>query len=149
MRNLLILVSLATLLALAPSAAAQKADGLAGVYEVKYEEVASSCVNDAGLSLSRSTLAIAAKGGDKVGVRIPEMGNLPEMVGTAKSDRVKASAKGRLLGVEANLSIAGRVASGVVHFVFVVEYYKDKRPFCTQSWNVVGPRKEKLDGKGS
>ena len=49
-------------------------------------------------------------------------------------------------GLDGKYSVGGRVEGGMLQLVLVAEYIKhdDKKPYCTQSWNISGvPATEK------
>lgn len=126
--------------AVASPASADKNDGgLVGTYDVKYEEVANNCtVANTGIALARGTLKVGKKG-KNITVDIQRF---EVMSGTAaKGGKLRASSKigmSPIDGSTAKASVAGRVEEGLIQLVFVVEYYVDKKPLCTQSWNVNG-----------
>ncbi len=120
---------------------ADLADDVAGRYEVKYEEVTSNCTNT-GMSMLRSVLDIKKKSSQSVTVDIDR---IPLMSGAAsKGKRVKATSKlgpTSIQGLDGRFSVAGRLqANDVLELVLVAEYYLNKKPYCTQSWNVSGTR---------
>ena len=45
-------------------------------------------------------------------------------------------------GLDGKFSVAGHVDDGVLSLVFVAEYYAQKKPLCTQSWNISGLRSD-------
>ena len=58
-------------------------------------------------------------------------------------------------GLDGRFSVAGTVnEDGVLQMVLVAEYYVNKKPYCTQSWNVSGvrageaPKAKKTDAEG-
>jgi hypothetical protein len=61
---------------------------------------------------------------------------------TRRAGKFRAAAnKGKtsIKGVDGRFSAAGRVASGnKIQFILVAEYFQDKAPLCTQSWNASG-----------
>jgi hypothetical protein len=122
--------------------AQKKGDGGAsvlGTYEVKYEEVSSNC-STTSISLTRGTLEIT-KAKKQIVVDIQRF---PLMHGTpGKSGKVKATSKiapSSIDGVDGKFSVAGRVDEGLIQLVFVAEYYVDKKPLCSQTWNVTGQK---------
>lgn len=125
----------------AGSAAADNADAVAGRFEVKYEEVTSNCENT-GMSMLRGVFEIEKKKAATVAVDIER---IPLMQGSAaKGGRVKATSKlgpTSIQGLDGRFSVAGTVNDdGVLQMVLVAEYYLNKKPYCTQSWNVSGVR---------
>ena len=67
------------------------------------------------------------------------------MTGTqAKGGKLRATSKlgnSPIDGTTAKASVAGRVEENLIELVFVVEFYVDKKPLCTESWNVNGVKK--------
>ncbi|HUQ08433.1 MAG TPA: hypothetical protein VM261_38345 [Kofleriaceae bacterium] len=125
----------------AGGARADNADAVAGRFEVKYEEVTSNCENT-GMSMLRGVFEIEKKKAATVAVDIERM---PLMQGSAaKGGRVKATSKlgpTSIQGLDGRFSVAGTVNDdGVLQMVLVAEYYLNKKPYCTQSWNVSGVR---------
>ncbi|KAB2905518.1 MAG: hypothetical protein F9K40_06720 [Kofleriaceae bacterium] len=125
----------------AGTAHADQADAVAGRYEVKYEEVTSNCTNT-GMAMLRGVFQIQKKKAQTVTVDIDRM---PLMTGSAaKAGRVKATSKlgpTSIQGLDGRFSVAGTVNDdGVLQMVLVAEYYLNKKPYCTQSWNVSGVR---------
>jgi hypothetical protein len=122
-------------------AEAQEAKEVAGDYDVKYDEVANNCT-DVGMNLARGTVKLSLKGKDNLVVDIERM---PVMSGSiSKSRKFKAASKlerTSIQGLDGKFSSAGRVDDGVLQIVLIAEYYVDKKPLCTQSWNVSGVRK--------
>ena len=140
MRTTLVTAVLMAMLA-APQARAKgdpkPADaGIAGTYDVKYDEVSNNCTQT-GMSFTRGTLTIEAK--KEISVRIDMV---PTMVGNEpRAGKLKAQSKlgpSVIQGLDGRFSVAGRVDDGVLQFVFVAEYYLKGKPLCTQSWNVSG-----------
>jgi hypothetical protein len=125
-----------------PALGDKKADAsLSGTYEVQYNEVANNCTTT-GMSLSRGTLKISAKGKQlQVDIQLFSV-----MVGSqTKGGKLRAASKigaSPIDGTKAKASVAGRVEDGLIQLVFVVEFYVDKKPLCTQSWNVSGVKQE-------
>jgi len=121
---------------------------ITGTYEVKYDEV-TRC-EDVGLTMTRGALTIEQKK-NKVIVGIE---GVPRMSGTIlpQSNKLKAQSDrgpSTIGGLDGQYSISGRVDAGVLDLVFVIEYYRDKKPYCSQSWNVAGVKKSELDKKAS
>jgi hypothetical protein len=125
----------------AGTARADQADSVAGRFEVKYEEVTSNCENT-GMTMLRGVFEIEKKKATTVAVDIERF---PLMAGSAaKGGRVKATSKlgpTSIQGLDGRFSVAGTVNDdGVLQMVLVAEYYVNKKPYCTQSWNVSGVR---------
>lgn len=126
-------------LAVSGSATADKDTGIVGTYDVKYEEVANNCtVANTGIALGRGTLKV----GKKAKNITVDIQRFEVMAGSqAKGGKLRASSKigmSPIDGTTAKASVAGRVEEGLIQLVFVVEFYVDKKPLCTQTWNVNG-----------
>ena len=139
MRNFVIT---AVLVAMTASASAED---VAGSYDVKFEEMGHNC-NPPPVALGRSKLVIgvpAKKNAILVNIEtIPEMNGIPQKGGkvNAKSAKVLPTT---VVGLDAKYSIAGKIDdAGILQLVLVAEYIKhdDKKPYCTQSWNVTGAK---------
>ncbi len=140
-RSAFVLGVLGAMALTAGSALADNADAVAGRFEVKYEEVTSNCENT-GMSMLRGVFEIEKKKAATVAVDIDR---IPLMQGSAaKGGRVKATSKlgpTSIQGLDGRFSVAGTVNDdGVLQMVLVAEYYLNKKPYCTQSWNVSGLR---------
>lgn len=116
---------------------------LAGSYAVTFEEVSNNCgVAGIGMNLGSAKVAVSQPhGGHAVQVTIP---SVPIMSGTAsKGGKFRAVArrgKTAIQGVDGRFSVAGRVDRKGMRVLFIAEYYRGKKPLCTQSWNASGPR---------
>ena len=137
------LVLLALLVPASPAFAQKDAD-ITGTYEVKYVEVANNCT-DIGITLTRGTLDVEKKG-KTLQVDIERF---PIMTGTqGKNGKLRAASKigsSPIQGASVKVSTAGRVLDGLISLVYVAEFYVDKKPLCTMSWNIEGVRKDQLD----
>jgi hypothetical protein len=137
----------AALLVPAGDASAQNRDRdieqIAGKYEVKFEEVQSSC-STTGMNLQRATVELSQKGRN-LQVTIPAM---PVMSGrVSRGGRFKAEAKKggtAIRGVDGRFTISGRVNRGVIQLVLIAEYFQGRKPLCTQSWNGSGVDKDRM-----
>ena len=117
---------------------------LAGTYAVRFEEVSNNC-GPAGIGMNLGSAKVAVSeshGGHAIQVTIP---SVPIMSGTAsKGGKFRAVArrgKTAIQGVDGRFSLAGRVdGKGSMKVLFIAEYYRGKKPICTQSWNARGPR---------
>lgn len=120
-------------------------DSVAGVYEVKFEEVANNCEHP--LRYERGLVKIEVKGGQ---LQV-DIERTPLLVGSARKDS-KVIAKSRLghtpiAEMDGVFSVAGRVTpEGMLGLTLVGEYQQTGRPLCTQSWNLSGLR-AKSDAK--
>jgi hypothetical protein len=113
---------------------------VAGVYEVKYEEVSSNCTTTK-LAYAPGTLAVKVKGTQMV----VDIDRTPEMIG-APPKHGKVSAKSKLGGtmidgMKGVFSVAGRItAEGTLYLVMTGEYSANGKPLCTQTWNISGAK---------
>ncbi|HWM84352.1 MAG TPA: hypothetical protein VNO33_00915 [Kofleriaceae bacterium] len=129
-------------LGLAGGAAAQpqQAPRVAGKYSATFQEVANNC-SGVGMSLRSATVELFQAGERSVQVTVP---SVPIMRGVvSRAGKFKAEAKrGKTAidGVDGRFSVAGRVDDKGIQLLFIAEYYRGKRPMCTQSWNASGPR---------
>jgi hypothetical protein len=122
------------------SAGVARADDVAGVYEVKYEEVSTNCTTTR-LTYAPGNLTVKLRGKQL----IVDIARTPEMVGTAaKNGKVSATSKrgGTMIeGMQGVFSVAGRITpEGTLFLTMIGEYSANGKPLCTQSWNVSGPR---------
>jgi len=120
------------------------ADATTGSYNVKFEEMGHNC-SPPPVALTRPKLTIATRKNSLVVniETIPEMAGVPEKGGKVNAKTVKGAVPTTVGGLDAKYSIAGKIDdSGMAQLVFVAEYIKhdDKKPYCTQSWNVTGLR---------
>ena len=126
-------------LALAGTASAEEVQG---VYDVKYEQMASNCPSS--LSFKSGELKIDVKGRSLV-VNIE---TVPQMVGVIDAAKGKINAVTKkasptlVEGMDGKFSVAGRVQSGVLQLMFVGEYTSKGKALCTQSWNITGARRD-------
>jgi hypothetical protein len=147
MRTVLPLLSVVALAVLGTSSAEAKADkadkaaAVLGTYEVRYEEVSTNCSTTL-ISLARGQLEVTKKGKQIV----VDISRFPVMYGSpGKGGKLRASSKiasSSIEGIDTKVSVAGRVDEGLIQLVFVAEYYVNKKPMCSQTWNVSGKRKE-------
>ncbi|HEY1548448.1 MAG TPA: hypothetical protein VGG28_11535 [Kofleriaceae bacterium] len=121
----------------------------AGTFDVKFEEVGHNC-DPPPVALTRAKLVVRTdprKNSLTVNVdTIPEMVGVPERGGKVKATTLKVLAT-TVQGLDARYSVAGKVEDGgVMQLVLTAEYQRhdNKKPYCTQSWNVTGLR---ADGK--
>ena len=105
------------------------------------------------VTLARSKVTIATnakKNSLTVNIdTIPEMAGVPQKGGKVNAKTVKGTngvVPTTVQGLDAKYSIAGKIEEGgMLQLVLVAEYIKhdDKKPYCTQSWNVTGLRGDK------
>jgi hypothetical protein len=121
-------------------------------YDVKFDEMATTC-SPPPVALARSKVNISTnpkKNSLTVNIEtIPEMAGVPQKGGKVNAKTIKGSngvVPTTIQGLDAKYSIAGKIDDGgMVQLVLVAEYVKhdDKKPYCTQSWNVTGLRGDK------
>jgi hypothetical protein len=138
MRTLFALVLVASL------GSAVRAEDTTGAYDVKFDEMGHNC-NPPPVALGRSKLTISTRGKSLVVNidTIPEMAGVPQKGGKVNAKTVKGAVPTTVQGLDAKYSIAGKIEEGgMLQLVLVAEYIKhdDKKPYCTQSWNVTGLR---------
>lgn len=138
MRTLFALVLVASL------GSVVRAEDAAGSYDVKFEEMGHNC-NPPPVALGRGKLTISTRKNSLVVNidTIPEMAGVPEKGGKVNAKTVKGAVPTTVGGLDAKYSIAGKIEDGgMLQLVLVAEYIKhdDKKPYCTQSWNVTGLR---------
>ncbi|HEY4180652.1 MAG TPA: hypothetical protein VGM90_27595 [Kofleriaceae bacterium] len=137
MRN--VLVFAAVVLA-ASSAAADTS--LAGVYNVKYEDVSNNCPSP--LKYPNGTMEVKSSKGAAITVDIDRT---PIMSGSS-SKNGKVSAKSKigdtsLQGMKGSFSVAGKISpEGLLSLVMVGEYQANGKALCTQTWNVTGVKSD-------
>jgi len=135
------LLALAVVLAASPAFA-----DVAGVYDVKFEEVSTNC--QAPLRYPHGKLEIKVKG-KTVTVDIVRT---PVMTGSVGKGG-KLSAKSRsgstmMEGMKGVFSVAGKVTpEGMLSLVMIGEYTANGKPLCSQSWNVVGSKADEAAAK--
>lgn len=132
-------VSFAVLAGVLAASGVAHAD-VAGVYEVKYDEVSSNCTTNK-LAYAPGTLTVKVKGNQLV----IDIDRTPEMLG-APPKHGKVSAKSKLggtmiAGMKGVFSVAGRITpEGTLYFVMIGEYSANGKPLCTQTWNLSGAK---------
>ena len=126
-------------------ASAASAEDVSGSYDVKFDEMGHNC-SPPPVALGRGKVVIASttkKNSLTVNIEtIPEMAGVPQKGGKVNAKTVKVVPT-TVQGLDARYSIAGKVDDGgMLQLVLVAEYIKqaDKKPYCTQSWNVTGLR---------
>lgn len=117
---------------------------VAGIYDVKFEEVSTNCSSPLRYP-NGSKLTITVKGNSLT----VDIDRTPLMVGVpAKTGKVSAKSKSgntMVEGMKGIFSVAGKVTpEGLLHLVMVGEYTANGKALCSQSWNVTGPKMESL-----
>ena len=136
-----LLVSLLVLAAAAQTARAE--DGVAGVYDIKIDEMADNC-SPIPVILSNKTIRVDVKGTSLT----VNLDTVPQMAGaTAKNGRISAKTAKILpttvAGLDGTYTIAGHVAPDkTLELVLVAEYSRSatKKAYCTQSWTLTGKK---------
>ena len=131
------------LAALAVASPARADQSIAGSYDVKFEEVASSC-SPKPETLSNGKVVIAIK----KGTLTVKFDTIYQMVGVAPKDG-KLSAKTKNLigtaigGLSARHSVTGHVDKNALELVLTAQYIRQDtyKPHCQQVWNVKGARR--------
>lgn len=117
------------------------AEEVAGVYDVKYEAMASNCPSS--LSFKNGELKIEVRQKSL----LVNIETVPQMIGVADVQKGKINAATKkasptlVEGMDGKFSVAGRVQSGVLQLVFVGEYSTKGKALCTQSWNITGAKR--------
>ena len=136
-----LLVSLLVLTAAATTARAE--DSVAGVYDIKIDEMADNC-SPAPVVLSNKTIRLDVKGTSLT----VNLETIPQMAGTtAKNGRISAKTAKivptTVAGLDGTYTIAGHVAPDrSLELVLVAEYSRNatKKAYCTQSWTLTGKK---------
>src|SRR5260221_2080226 len=117
-------------------------DNVAGTYDVKIEETASTC-DPKPETLSKGKVTIAVK---KTSLSV-KFDALYQMVGVpAKNGNVSAKTT-KLIGtsvggLSARYSVVGRVDGDTLGLALTAQYVRQdsNKPYCSQVWNVTGSR---------
>jgi hypothetical protein len=136
-RSVSSLVVMAILLA---ATGVARADDVAGVYEVKYEEVSSNCTTTK-LAYAPGPITVKVKANQL----IVDIDRTPEMIGAPpKNGKISAKSKlgGTMIdGMKGVFSVAGRITQeGALYLVLIGEYSANGKPLCTQTWNLSGAK---------
>ncbi len=133
--------TLAVVLAVGLTAAKPaRADGIAGSFDVKFEDVSTNCTTQK-LTYRPTLMNVKAKGSSVT----VDLDLTPLMIGTPQKHG-KLSAKSKagntmIDGMQGVFSLAGKIADdGTVTLVMVAEYSAKGKALCSQSWNVSGTR---------
>ncbi|HEY4055861.1 MAG TPA: hypothetical protein VGM39_04605 [Kofleriaceae bacterium] len=115
---------------------------IAGVYNVKYEDVSNNCPSP--LKYPNGTMEV--KNGKGAAITI-DIDRTPIMSGsTSKGGKVSAKSKigdTSLQGMKGSFSVAGKISpEGLLTLVMVGEYQANGKALCTQTWNVNGVRSD-------
>jgi hypothetical protein len=139
--NVLTTVAIAVIWLWASPAAA---DSVAGVYDVKYEEVSTNCQSP--LKYPHGKMEVKITRGTSITVDIDRT---PLMLGSVgKNGKISAKSKSgptSLDGMNGVFSVAGKISpEGMLTLVMVGEYSAGGKALCSQSWNVVGSKSEPI-----
>ncbi len=119
-------------------AAAQTKANRSTEYAVTFDKVVDNC-DGKGLTLFKSSITVSQTA-DALSITVPDVPTLKGVVG--RRGKLRANAKGtKAPATKANYEINGRVTGSRIQAVFMVEYFKGKKPLCTQSWSVAGNSK--------
>lgn len=115
---------------------------VAGVYDVKYEEVSTNCQSP--LKYPHGKMEVKVTRGTSITVDIDRT---PLMQGSvSKGGKISAKSKSgatSLDGMNGVFSVAGKITpEGMLTLVMVGEYSAGGKALCSQSWNVVGSKTE-------
>lgn len=141
--NRFVLATVAIALAAAPAAADA---GVAGTYDVKYEQVSTNCQSP--LALPHGKLELKITKGTSITVEFVFAPGFraPIMSGShGKGGKISAKSKvgGTTVdGMSGVFSVAGKISEGMLTLVMVGEYSSGGKALCSQSWNVVGSKAE-------
>lgn len=125
-------------------AAPAYADDLAGSYDVKFEQVSTTCEHPLAYP-QHGLIKIEVKGAD---VQV-DIERTPLMVGKTKPNKAgepqmvdaRSSKPGHtpIAGMDGAFSVAGRVTpEGMLSLALVGDYQTAGKPLCTQMWNLAG-----------
>jgi hypothetical protein len=117
-------------------------DNVAGTYDVKIEETASTC-SPKPETFAKSKVTIAVK---KTALSV-KFDALYQMVGVADKTGTINAKTTKLIGtsvggLSARYSVAGRVDGDALGLVLTAQYIRQdsNKPYCSQAWNVSGSR---------
>jgi hypothetical protein len=122
-------------------ASSAHADGVAGVYDIKLEEMANNCSTPP-IAMRAGTLRLEVKQKSLTA----NIETIPQMNGVASNNnKIEAKtpkvAPTTVQGLDAKYSIGGRLSdAGMLDLVLVAEYSTKGKPYCTQSWRVSGQK---------
>ena len=116
-------------------------DSIAGTYDVKLQETATTCDPKPEV-LSSTKLALTVKKATvtaKLDKLFPMTGTLDDGTITAKTTKLIGTA---MAGLSARYSITGHANAGVIELVLTAHYIRQdtNKPHCTQAWSVTGKK---------
>ena len=128
--------------ALLVSAPARADEGVAGTYDVKLDETASTC-DPKPESFGKSKVQLSSAKGELT----VKFATIYKMVGTATKEGQITAKTTKLIGtsiggLSARYSVVGHVTGDAVELVLTAQYIRQdtNRPHCMQAWNVTGTR---------
>ena len=97
-----------------------------------------------GMQLGRGQFTVDQKGG-RIALTLPSVPILNGSVDAPASSRPRlVAARPPIQGLDGEFQTKGAVdladPAKTLKMVFVAQYFTSGKPFCQQSWNVVGPR---------
>jgi hypothetical protein len=139
MRALALLTVVTATLASAP---ARADESVAGTYDVKLDETASTC-DPKPESFGKSKLQLSVAKGELT----VKFATIYKMTGTATKEGQITAKTTKLIGtsiggLSARYSVVGHVTGGAVELVVTAQYIRQdtNKPHCMQAWNVTGTR---------
>ena len=139
MRALALLTVVTAMLASAP---ARADESVAGTYDVKLDETASTC-DPKPESFGKSKLQLSVAKGELT----VKFATIYKMTGTATKEGQITAKTTKLIGtsiggLSARYSVVGHVTGGAVELVVTAQYIRQdtNKPHCMQAWNVTGTR---------
>lgn len=139
MRALALLALVTATLASTPASADE---GVAGTYDVKLDETASTC-DPKPESFGKSKLQLSSAKGELT----VKFATIYKMVGTATKDGQITAKTAKLIGtsiggLSARYSVVGHVTGDAVELVLTAQYIRQdtNKPHCMQAWTVTGTR---------
>ena len=138
--QLIVAISSALLLSMVFTAEAHADTGTAS-FNATVTAVSSSC-QDEGIELGTRAKLDVSRSNDRLTMRLQ---GAPAMTGKVRRGgkfRLKfASRQPNAAGVRGNFSATGRVSAERIGLVLVVEYYKNGKAQCSQSWDIAGEKR--------
>jgi hypothetical protein len=139
MRALTILTLVTASLASAPASADEN---VAGTYDVKLDETASTC-DPKPESFGKTKVQVSSTKGELT----VKFATMYKMVGTATKDGHITAKTTKLIGtsiggLSARYSVVGHATDGALELVLTAAYIRQdtNKPHCMQAWNVTGSR---------
>ncbi len=131
--------------ALAAASSSARADdtvtGIAGVYDIKIDEMADNC-SPPPVALQNKTIRLDLR----AGVLLVNLETVPQLAGSAAKNGKLSAKTAKVMpttvqGLDGKYTIAGHVTvDKAIELVLVAEYSIAKKPYCTQSWTIAGKK---------